>query len=148
MKFLIAFSSPKRSATTLEIAARHAKALSAEIFVLRVVPDPKRVGVVAELIASDRPLDRAKSQIAEAVESLQKKGIKAAGDVRIGRVGRTIIEVVKEVNADLVFVGTIGLSSSPFFLMPRDPIVNYLVEHCPASLVLVRGIVPADADAD
>jgi nucleotide-binding universal stress UspA family protein len=148
MKFLIAFSSPKRSALTIEVAARHAKALSAEIFVLRVVPDPKRVGVVAELIASERPMEKAKSHIAEAVQSLEQKGIKATGDVRIGRVGRTIIEVVKEVNADMVFVGTMGLSSSPFFMMPKDPIVNYLVEHCPASLVLVRGFVPADADND
>jgi nucleotide-binding universal stress UspA family protein len=142
MKFLIAFSSPKRSARTLEVAARHAKALSAELFLLRVIPDPKRVGVVAELIASERPFQKATSQIEEAVASLRKQGLKASGEVRMGRIARTIIGVAKEIGADMIFIGTMGLSPSPFFLMPKDPIVHYLVEHCPISLFLVRGPLP------
>jgi nucleotide-binding universal stress UspA family protein len=138
MRFLVAFSSPKRSALTLEAAEKHARALSAELFLLRVVPDPKRVGVVAELIASDRPYEKASAQISEAVASLKKKGITATGEVRIGRVARTIISVAKEIDADMVFMGTVGLSPSPFFMMPKDPIVHYLVEHCPITLCLVR----------
>jgi len=147
MKFLVAFSSPKRSAQTLEVATRHAKAMSAELFLLRVLPDPKRVGVVAELIATERPFEKASAQITEAVASLKGKGINASGEVRVGRVARTIITVAKEINADMVFMGTVGLSPSPFFMMPRDPIVHYLVEHCPISLCLVRrGLHPEDED--
>lgn len=138
MKFLVAFSSPKRSARTLDVAAKHAKAFSAELFLLRVIPDPKRVGVVAELIATERPFEKATMQIVAAVASLKKQGLNASGEVRIGRVARTIIDVAKEIGADMVFIGTIGMTPSPFFLMPKDPIVHYLVEHCPISLCLVR----------
>ncbi len=138
MKYLVAFSSPKRSSRTLEVATKQALAQSAELHLIRVLPDPKRVGVVAELIATNRPMDTAKAQIAEAVESLQKQGLKATGEVRVGRVAKTIIAVAKEQQADIVFIGTINLSNSPYFLMPRDPIVHYLVDHCPISLCLVR----------
>jgi len=138
MKFLVAFASPKRSAHTLDVAASHARALSAELYLLRVIPDPKRVGVVAELIASDLPMEKAKGQIAQAVAGLKEQGFKVSGEVRIGRVARTIIAVAKEIDADMVFIGTIGLPTSPFFMIPKDPIVHYLVEHCPTSICLVR----------
>lgn len=138
MKILVAFSSPKRSAYTLEVASRHAQALNAEIYLIRVIPDPKRVGIVAELIATDRPLEKAKSQIDEAVAALQAQGLKAAGEARVGRVARTIIGVAKEIEAEMIFIGTASYSSSPAFMMPRDPIVRYLVDHSPVTLCLVR----------
>jgi len=47
MKFVVAFSSPKRSAMTVERAAAHAKAMNAEVVLLRIVPDPEKVGVTA-----------------------------------------------------------------------------------------------------
>jgi nucleotide-binding universal stress UspA family protein len=138
MKFLVAFSSPKRSAYTLEVAAKHAQAMSAELFLIRVIPDPKRVGIVAELIATDQPLEKAKTQIDEAVKALKAKGLKAKGEERVGRVARTIIGVAKEVEADMIFIGAASFSSSPAFMMPRDPIVRYLVDHSPVTLCLVR----------
>jgi nucleotide-binding universal stress UspA family protein len=138
MIFLVAFSSPKRSAHTLDVAAEHAKALHAELFLLRVIPDPKRVGVVAELIASDRPMEKAKSQIDAALASLKEQGIKATGEVRVGRVARTIIGVAEEIMADIIFIGSIDHANFPFYIMPKDPIVHYLVENCPISICLVK----------
>ncbi len=138
MKFLVAFSSPKRSAHTLDMAAEHAKALKAELHLLRVIPDPKRVGVVAELIASDRPMEKAKKQIDAALLSLKEQGIQASGEVRIGRVARTIISVAEEIAADLIFIGSIDHTNFPFSIMPKDPIVHYLVENCPISICLVK----------
>jgi nucleotide-binding universal stress UspA family protein len=120
--------------------------MSAELYLLRVLPDPKRVGVVAELIATERPYEKASSQIQEAVASVKKRGVEASGEVRVGRVARTIISVAKEIDADMVFMGTVGLSPSPFFMMPKDPIVHYLVEHCPISLCLVRGPLPTQEE--
>jgi nucleotide-binding universal stress UspA family protein len=138
VKFLVAFSSPKRSAHTLEMATEHAKALNAELFLLRVIPDPKRVGVVAELIATDRPMEKAKTQINAALDSLQQQGLKASGEVRMGRVARTIISVAEEIMADVIFIGSIDHGKFPFSIMPKDPIVHHLIENSPISVCLVK----------
>jgi len=137
MKFLVAFSSPKRAAKTLEVAAQYATAVSAEIVLLRVIPDPREVGVVAQLIASDRPADKAKSQLAKAVEELQAKGIKASSELRIGQVARTILATATELNVDMIFVGT-TLSAGGFSVTPRDPVVNFLVENSPISICVIK----------
>ncbi len=138
MKFMVAFSSPKRSARTLEMAAQHAKALGAELIVLRVIPDPGKVGVVAQLIATDRPAEKGREQVDEAARQLAEQGVNARGIVAIGEVAPGIIKVAREEQVDLLFVGTTNIARRPFFLMEKDPIVHYLVDHCPIPLCLVR----------
>ncbi len=138
MKFMVAFSSPKRSAKTVEVAAQHAKALGAEVFLLRMVPDPEKVGVVAQLIATGRPEEKARQQVEEAAANLKALGIDARGMVKVGEVSRGIIQVALEEDVDLLFVGTRNVAKRPTFLMERDPIVHYLVAHCPIPLLLVR----------
>lgn len=150
MRFVVAFSSPKRSARTVEAAARHAKALGAEVILVRMVPDPNKVGVVAQLISSDRPVDKAKSQIDDVVAKLKEQGIDATGEVRVGEVAMGIVKAAVELKADLLFVGTttIGAQSPTFFLMKKDPIVHYLVDHSPISLVLIRHDVIPDSELE
>lgn len=150
MRFVVAFSSPKRSARTVEAAARHAKALGAEVILVRMVPDPNKVGVVAQLISSDRPVDKAKSQIDDVVAKLKEQGINATGEVRVGEVAMGIVRAAVELKADLLFVGTttIGAQSPTFFLMKKDPIVHYLVDHSPISLVLIRHDVIPDSELE
>ncbi|HEY9773590.1 MAG TPA: universal stress protein [Planktothrix sp.] len=138
MKFVVAFSSPKRSAKTVEKAAQHAKAMDAELVLLRIIPDPEKVGVVAQLISSDRPSEKAQQQIDEVVAKLKEQGVNASGLVRVGQVAKSIVKIANdELKADLIFVGTASVGKS-FFMMERDPIVNYLVANCPVSLFLVR----------
>jgi hypothetical protein len=79
MKFVVAFSSPKRSEKTVRLAAAKAKALDAELVLLRILPDPGKVGVVAQLISTDRPMNKVKAQIDKIVEQLKSEGIKASG---------------------------------------------------------------------
>jgi nucleotide-binding universal stress UspA family protein len=138
MKFMVAFSSPKRSAKTVEVAAQHAKALGAEVLLLRMVPDPEKVGVVAQLIATGRPEEKARQQVEETATNLKTQGLNARGIVKVGEVSRGIIQVALEENVDLLFVGTQNVAKRPMFLMERDPIVHYLVNHCPIPLFLVR----------
>ena len=138
MKFMVAFSSPKRSASTVDVAAMHAKSLGAELILLRILPDPQMVGVVAQLISTPRPMDKAQKQVEAVAARLRESGVKASGHVRKGAVGRGIILAAKELGADLLFVGTTDATKGPMFLMKKDPIVNYLVDNCPISLLLVR----------
>jgi nucleotide-binding universal stress UspA family protein len=135
---MVGFSSPKRSAKTVETAALHAKALGAELIILRMVPDPEKMGVVAQLIATERPGEKAKLQVEECAKSLQEQGINSRGVVRMGQVTSGIIEAALEEKVDLLFVGTANIAKRPFFLMEKDPIVHYLVNRCPIPLVLVR----------
>lgn len=147
MKFMVAFSSPKRSAKTVEVAAQHAKALGAELILLRVIPDPEKVGVVAQLIATDRPSEKANEQIDQALAPLKEQGINVSGIVKLGEVAPGIVQTAQEMQVDLLFVGTTNIQKRPFFLMEKDPIVHYLVDRCPIPLFLVRhDEPPTDVD--
>jgi len=146
---MVAFSSPKRSAKTVEAAANHARALDAELILLRVLPDPEKVGVVAQLISSERPMDTAHTQIDDTVNKLKEQGINASGVVKVGEVAKGICEAALEMKADLLFVGTTSIETPPMFMMKKDPIVHYLVDHCPITLCLVRSdFSHGDAEAD
>jgi nucleotide-binding universal stress UspA family protein len=147
MKFMVAFSSPKRSAKTVEVAAQHARALNAELILLRVIPDPDKVGVVAQLIASERPTEKAQEQIEQVVAELKQQGLNASGLVKVGEVAPGIIQTAQEMNIDLLFVGTAKTETRPFFLMDKDPIAHYLVDHCPLPLCLIRHDEPVN-DSD
>ena len=146
LRFLVAFSSPKRSAKVVEVA--HARAFGAELVLVRIVPDPSKVGIVAQLISTDKPLETAKKQIDGEVEKLKAAGVNARGEARLGAVAKGIMKAAVELDADLVFVGTTDATSEPFFLMKKDPIVNYLVDNCPVSLFLVRSPFGTDDDED
>lgn len=138
MKLMVAFSSPKRSAKTVAIAGQYAKALGAELILMRVVPDAEKVGVVAQLIATDRPELKAQEQIDHVVGQLKAQGVNATGAVRKGEVAAGIITAAEELGVSMVFVGTMSFQPKPRFFMAKDPIVHYLVDHCPISLCLVR----------
>lgn len=142
MKYMVAFSSPKRSAPVLTVAAKHALSSGAELIILRVVPDAEKVGVIAQLIATDRPQEKAQSQVDMVVAKLKEKGVNARGEVRVGEVAKGISAAAVSLGVDILFVGTTNLHSRPRFYMTRDPIVHYLVDNCPVSLCLVRADSP------
>jgi nucleotide-binding universal stress UspA family protein len=138
MKFVVAFSSPKRSSPVVTVAAKHALAFNAELIILRVLPAAEKVGVIAQLIATDRPHEKAQKQIEMVVKKLKEKGINARGELRTGEVASGIANAAVELGANMLFVGTTNLHQRPRFYMTRDPIVNYIVDNCPISLCLVR----------
>lgn len=138
MKVMVAFSSPKRSAKTVAVAAQYAKGMNAELVLMRVVPDAEKVGIVAQLIATDRPMETANTQIDRVVGELRAEGVNASGMVRKGEVAAGIIKAAEELGVSLIFVGTMSFQPKPRFFMAKDPIVHYLVDHCPISLCLVR----------
>lgn len=144
MRFMVAFSSPKRSAKTVEVAAQHAKALGAEVILLRMIPDPEKVGVVAQLIATERPGEKAQEQVDTVAAALREQGVNATGLVKIGEVAQGIVKSAIDLAVDMLFVGTRNVEKKPFFLMERDPIVHYLVDHCPLPICLVRHDEPAE----
>lgn len=142
MKFMVAFSSPKRSSPVVTVAARHAMATEAELILVRILPDAEKVGVIAQLIATDRPQEKAQKQIDMMVAKLKEKGINARGDLRVGEVAPGLVKAAVELGVNMLFVGTMNLHQRPRFYMTRDPVVHYLVDKCPISLCLVRADDP------
>jgi nucleotide-binding universal stress UspA family protein len=142
MRLLVTFVSPKRSARTLQVAAEHARALGAEIIVLKVVPDAHKVGVVAELIASDRPTQKATEQVGQAARQLDMMGIAARGVVRVDEVAEGIVRAALEWHADVVYVGT--FQSPETLRMQNDPIARHLIDHCQSNVILVRSGDPVE----
>ena len=147
MKFMVAFSSPKRSAKTVERAASLAKATGSEVILVRIIPDPEKVGIVAQLITSERPIDKAQQQIDTVVAKLKSEGVEASGVVRVGQVTKTLLKMaVEELKVDMIFVGTANVGGKSFFMLEKDPIVHYLVDNCPVTICLVRHDVGESLD--
>lgn len=138
LKFMVAFASPKRSSAVVNLAARDALAHNAELVLCRIIPDAEKVGIVAQLIATDRPQETANQHIEAVVNALRSKGVNASGFTRLGEVGPGLVKVAQEIQASMVYIGTVSFDQRPRFYMAKDPIVHYLVENCPVSLCLVR----------
>ncbi len=138
MKFMVAFASPKRSRRIVQLAASNARAMNAEVVLVRVIADPAKVGVVAELIATDTPKETAERQIVEVVNELQSQGINASGLFKVGPVADTLVSTAIELAADSVYIGSAPVKPKSFGISMQDPILHYMVDHCPVALVIAR----------
>lgn len=149
MKLVVAFTSPKRSAKVLAMASKQALALNAELVLLRIMPDPEKVGVVAQLLASDRPNTKANKLVDRVVADLKTKGINATGEIRTGEVAKDLLNVSRELKADLIFLGTIDPKKRKLF-QNLNPIVSYLINTSEIPLCIVPGeeYDPSDTDVD
>lgn len=143
MRLMVAFASPKRSRKIVRIAAAHAKAMNAELVLVRVIADPAKVGVIAELISTDTPRETAQSQIDMVVAELQDKGVNASGMLKIGPVAETLVNTANELGVDTVYVGSGPIKQRAFGISIQDPILHYLLDKCPINLYVAR-----DQDGD
>lgn len=147
MKLVVAFTSPKRSAKVLAMAEKQALALDAELILLRIMPDPEKVGVVAQLVASERPNLKANKLVDRVIAELKSRGVKASGEIRMGEVAKDLLGVTRELGADLLFLGTIDPKRRTFF-QKHNPIVSYLINNSEIPLCIVPGEIEDLSDND
>lgn len=146
MHYVVAFAGAEESQGTLAVAVQLAAASQAYITILKVLPDPRAVGVVAELIATDEPFIVAQDELKVVVEELMHNDIDASGVVRSAdEVGKGIVSAAVELAADMVFLGTRDVTKRAGSIMDNDPIAHYVVNHCPAHVVLVRSRSSVDS---
>lgn len=139
MHYLVTFTSREESQNTLSCAVRLAAATKASLTVLKVIVNPHAVGVVAELIATDEPFILANDEVEEVVKELLQEHIEAQALVRkVDNVAEGIISIAQEVSADLIFLGTRKIGKSESIIPDSDPVVDYVVDHSPINVVLVR----------
>mgnify|MGYP003384243603 CR=1 FL=1 len=139
LHFLVAFVSRDQSRCCLELAVRLAVANQARITILKVLANPHAVGVVAELIATDEPFILANSEVQSVVDELISDELDVKAVVRkVDNVAEGIVSIAIELGVDMVFLGTRDVKHPSGLIIENDPIANYVLERCPANVVLVR----------
>lgn len=139
MHYLVTFSGAEETGKVLSLAVHLAAANQARITILKVIADPHSVGIVAELIATEEPFVIATEELHQAVEKFVTDDIAITSVVwKAPEVGKGIVTATAELGADVVFVGTRDVSKQSGWFMENDPIAHYIVNHCPANIMLVR----------
>lgn len=126
------------------LAAAKERALvqpNAELHVVHVVPPP--VGMVAVMGSADlaanltETLDRTRKEL-EATCTDLAKGLadRVFGHVRTGRPSKEIAEVAKQIDADLVVVGTHGRTGLSRALL--GSVAEEVVRHAPCDVLTIR----------
>ncbi|NJL21539.1 MAG: universal stress protein [Leptolyngbyaceae cyanobacterium SM1_3_5] len=160
-KILVAIDASKQGEIVFEQALDLAKATAASLMLLHVLsseeegsPNVSMVGLeyypaVANEIAQmhqkqwEEYENRSLEMLRSRVEQAATAGITAEFTQNFGSPGRTICEVARTWEADLVVVGRRGHSGLNELLL--GSVSNYVLHHAPCSVLTVQGIVRLDA---
>ena len=140
MKIVLATDGSKFSeAATQAVLAQHCSP-ETEVRVLCAVALPT-LSAPPQMAASYAPeleeqVQEAKEIADRAVVTLQKAGLKASGEVIKGDVRDVIIELAKEIGADLIVLGSHGRRGIGRLLM--GSVAEAVVRYAPCSVEVVR----------
>jgi nucleotide-binding universal stress UspA family protein len=133
-KILLAVDGSPHSSKTLPVAIDLAQKYGAEVTVLHVREFEKYEGSDVDL----GPPQDAESLVGETVEALRGGGVEATGEIRRVTPGQTpdeIVRVAAAVQAELIVLGTRGMSELRSLVL--GGVANKVVHqaHCPVLLV-------------
>ncbi len=130
----------KAVAMATELAEVHGSRLHVVTAYDAVLPSlsPEARDALGELAWMASPGERAERLGAEAAERAAAAGIEAETHVRAGDPAYALIEVAEAEGADLIVVGSKGLSSPTRFLLGSVP--SKVVHHAPCHVLVVRTI--------
>lgn len=140
MKILLATDGSKFSeAATKAVLTQH-RSPGTEVRVLSVVPLPT-LSAPPQMAASYAPelqeqVREAKEIVDRAVDALREAGFKANGEVIKGDVRDVIIELAKEIGANLIVLGSHGRRGIGRLLM--GSVAEAVVRYAPCSVEVVR----------
>ena len=137
----IDFSEPSENA--LGVARDMALSMpNAELHVVHVVPPPLGsvgIGGVAPNLANEftEALSRAKNELQTLAATVSEKlGSRLAGHVRTGSAAREIPELAREMEADLIVIGTHGRVGLERVLL--GSVAETVLRHAPCSVLVTR----------
>lgn len=148
---LLAVDGSKHSASTIQAAAELAKAFRSEVIVVharQLMRSPIPVGVdpigiptlaaAEEMALVERELDSAaRSLVDHVVAELAGRDIKARGEVLSGQsITKLILEATRDCSADLVVIGSRGLSDLTGLLL--GSVAHQVVQHAHCPVLVVR----------
>lgn len=136
---LVAIDGSEYSQRALPSAIEVARKFESDVFVLHV-SEHDRGRAVAYSIES--PADATRI-VGDAVKSLTNSGISAKGavhDVAAGHVAKNIVETAAQVGADLIVMGSRGLSDVQGVLL--GSVTHKTMQLAQTAVLVVRGAVP------
>ena len=141
-KVLVAVDGSEYSRYAVEYTSELLDKNKWEVVVLHVVPSLEEFGIesvappalVEQLLQELR--ENAKKIVEEAAEVFRQKGFKVETLVKEGHVGKTIIETAKELDVDLIAMGTRGLSGLKALIL--GSVARYVANHAHCPVLVVR----------
>ncbi|ABU81746.1 universal stress protein [Ignicoccus hospitalis] len=144
-KALVAVDGSEYSKYAVEYVSDLLNKDSWEVVVLHVIPSMEEFGIesvappslVAQLLEELK--ENAKKIVEESAKVFQDKGFKVSTLIKEGHVGKTIVETAKELDADLIALGTRGLSGIKAIIL--GSVARYVANHahCPVLVVRKKG---------
>jgi nucleotide-binding universal stress UspA family protein len=130
-KILLATDGSDHSKKAQAAAVDIAKSGGGEVFAYHI----HEVGLMAPIEAPKDAVDLVNAVVKE----LEAAGVKASGEARAGRVGQAAPEIVKQgksMGADLIIMGTRGLSDFAGLLM--GSVAHKVIHHAECPVLVVR----------
>lgn len=134
-KILVAVDGSPHSSRTLPVAADLARRYGAAVTVIHVREHERYEGQDVDL----GPPQDADSLVEEALARFREVGVGATGEIRRvtpGNTPREIVEVAKEMGAELIVIGTRGMSEWKSLVL--GGVANKIVQNAPCPVLLVR----------
>jgi len=136
---LIAFDGSEYSQRALPTAIEFARKFESDVFVLHV-SEHDRGRAVAYSIESPAEATRL---VGDAVKSIIDAGVSARGevhDVAAGHVAKNIVDTATQVSADLIVMGSRGLSDVQGILL--GSVTHKTMQLAQTAVLVVRGAIP------
>jgi nucleotide-binding universal stress UspA family protein len=136
-KILLAYDGSEGANRALEVALAEARVHQAELWALAVEERLPRFSATVDEVQEEKTFANQHygKLLAAAQARAQEAGIEVKTLLRAGHPAKTIIDVAKEGNFDLLLIGASGLSGLWRFL---GTTTEKVVRHAPCSVVIVR----------
>jgi nucleotide-binding universal stress UspA family protein len=134
-KILVPVDSSKYSNEAVQYACSIAQKFNSELTLLHVIPDILSDGDAGFI--DYKPLEEAaRKKIDAAKEIVASNGLSASTRMESGPTADTIINIAEEEAADLIVIGSRGLSTAKRFLL--GSVSNSVSHHTPCPVLIVR----------
>lgn len=130
MKIIVGYDGSDAAKKALEVGKKHARAFDGTVYILTSL-----VGGTGERA---KDIYEAKSNLEEAVKSLQKEGIRCEEHLLIRGMepGEDIVRFAEDNNADEIIIGVIKKSRVEKLLLGSN--AQYVILHAPCMVVAVK----------
>jgi nucleotide-binding universal stress UspA family protein len=132
-RILIAYDGSESAERALDEAARLAN--GSDVTVVSVAELLPQFGRAAAMLLPEEDAER-KAELEQAKEKLAKLGVDAKTVERRGDPAEMIIEEAKQEKADLIVVGTRGLSTAKGWML--GSVSSRVMHHAPCNVLVVR----------
>ena len=146
MRILIAIDGSEHSNEAVEMVGSRPWPQSTTVQVMSVVPKPSIIPPPPPAVVIGRAIDpahlaeeqkaAARSLVDSACERLRQRGVTATGYVRVGEPASTIVDSAREWSADLIVVGSRGLTGIKRVLL--GSVALHVATHAPCSVEVVH----------